>query len=368
MAEVVLVSGQQKQVWTTKFLTEYIRESALMPYMGTGPNNIIQLRRELQTTAGAVINVPLISRLKGSGVVGAEVLEGNEEDLGTYNDQIRVNWLRNGVTVPKSTSYATDIDLLDAARPMLKAWSAEKLRDAVITALNSIIIPGAADTVGLVADTAVAYGSATASQLNTYLVNNIDRVLMGVLKSNTSSNVWATSLANVDSTNDKMSTTVLSLAKRMAKNADPHIRPYRTEDGREFFVALLNSLQMRDLKADPVMQQANRDARVRGVDTNPIFQDGDLMWDGVLAHEVPEMPVIAGAGAAGVDVALAQLCGQQAVAVAYGQDPRLIPDPDRDYNFRPSVGIEELRGQKKTSFAGKQYGVVTIVTTATGDA
>ena len=181
MAEVVLASASEKQVWTTKFLREYVRESGFMPYMGVGEDNIIRIRNELKTEGGAYINVPLITRLKGRGFRGAEVLKGNEDDLGNFNDQVRIDWIRNGVKVPKSTSYKTDLDLFDAAKPALRTWDAELLRDDVIEALMSIIVPGSTDANGIAGtDSSVAYASASAAQRNTFLTNNSDRGAAGI--------------------------------------------------------------------------------------------------------------------------------------------------------------------------------------------
>lgn len=369
MAEVVLASASERQVWSTKYMAEYIRESGFMPYMGRAQNSIFRIMGG-ETGGASVVNVPLLRRLKGRGVLDSEVLEGNEEDLENFNDQVRTRWIRNGVVVPKSTSYRTELDLLGAARPMLKDWAAEHIRDQVIAELNAIIIPGAADANGMAGtDSSIAYTAASAGQRNTYLVNNADRILFGASKSNAASNVWATALGNVDTTNDKMSTGIISLAKRMAKAADPHIRPYRTEDGREYFVLFANSFVFRDIQADSAMQQANRDARARGID-NPIFQDGDLIWNGVIIREIPELnaAIIPGAGASGADVARSFLTGQSALAIAWEQQPTPRSDPDRDYGFRPGVATEELRGMKKVSWGGANYGVFEIVTTSVADA
>lgn len=368
MAEVVLATASQRQVWSNTFWKEYIRESGFSNYMSRQSNAIFRILGDLDGKGGGIVNVPLLGRLKGRGVEGSEVLEGNEEDLENFNDQVRITWIRNGVVVPKSTSYLTELDLLGAAKAALKDWRAEKLRDRIIAALQSIIIPGATDENGLPGtDTSVAYASATAGQRNTFLVNNADRILFGALKSNASSGVWATALATIDNTADKLSTSMISTAKRIAKTADPHIRPFRIEDGREYFVLFSPSLPFRDLQLDSAMQQANRDARERGID-NPIFQGGDLIWDSVIIREIPELPVIAGAGAGGIDVAVSYLCGQGAVALAWGQGPTPQSDMDRDYRFRPGVAMEELTGQKKVSWGGKMYGVVELVTAAVADA
>lgn len=368
MAEVVLASASERQAWSTKYLSEYVRETAFMPYMGRAQTAIFRILTGSETGGASIVNIPLLGRLKGRGVQGSEVLEGNEEDLENFNDQVRTTWIRNGVVVPKSTSYRTELDLLGAAKPLLKDWAAENLKTSIVAALQSIIVPGAADENGLPGtDTAVAYSSATSGQRNTHLTNNSDRILFGASKSNASSNVWATALGNVDSTNDKLTGATVSLAKRMAKAADPGIRPYRLEDGREYFVLFAHPLAFRDFKNDSAVMQANRDARERGLN-NPIFQDGDLIWDGVIVRETPELTVISGAGASSIDVVRNFLCGQSAIAIAWEQQPTPRSDPDRDYGFRPGVATEELRGQKKISRDGTAYGVFEVITAAVADA
>jgi hypothetical protein len=267
---------------------------------------------------------------------------------------------------------------MDAGRVALKSWDAEKLRDGVIQALGSIIV--AAANTGL-ADSWVNYASATAAQKNAYLVLNGDRILFGSQRANAVSNVWATALATVDSTNDLMSTGVGSLAKRMARTTGPantsfpnnlRMRPFKTEDGKEYFVMFCATNSFRDLKKDTVIQAANRDARARegnGMDKNPLFQDGDQIYDGVIYREIPELDqlTIVGAGNAGINVDQNFLCGSQAIGVGYGQMPKIVTDTKKDFEFRPGVGIEELRGQNKLSYAGVQYGVVSVFTSSTAD-
>lgn len=370
MAEVTLASASERQTWSNKFLAEFTRESGFLPYMGRAQNSIFRIVTGAENSGASIINVPLLGRLKGRGVQDAEVLEGNEEDLENFNAQVRTRWIRNGVVVPKSTSYRTELDLLAAARPMLKDWAAENIRDSIIAELNAIVIPGVADANGMAGtDSTTAYATSTAAQRNTYLANNADRILFGAAKSNSSSLNWATSLGNVDSTADKMSVAIQQVAKRMAQNADPRMRPYRTTDGREYFVHLMGSRNFRDLQADPVMSQANRDARARGLD-NPIFQGGELIYGGVISVEIPELDsaVLAGAGAAGVDVARSFVLGQSAIAIGWEQQPTPRSDPDRDYGFRPGVATEELRGQTKLSRGGTNYGTVEVITAATADA
>lgn len=365
MAEVALATALEKQKWISSYFKEYVRESGFKGYMGKSSNSIIVTKYELQEEAGKTINIPLITRLTGDGVTGSTVLDGNEEDLGNYNCGISVDWRRNGVRVPKSTSYKTEINLLDAGRGMLRQWEAEQLRDDIIKAALQVITTG---------DTVVDWADASAANKNTWVAANSDRVLFGKLLSNYNA-TFATAMATLDTTDDLCTAASMSLAKRIAKLASPHIRPYKSKIGREYFVAFHGSRTFRDLKADTTMTQANREARPRDVENNPLFQDGDLIYDGIMHREVPEIDDLAvslggfdNAGASGTtDVRPVFLCGQQAMGIAWGQEPTPRTDMTKDYNFRPGVAIEELLGVKKMAFNGKQHGMVSCFFAAAAD-
>jgi N4-gp56 family major capsid protein len=368
MAEVTLASASEKQKWISDYFAEYVRQSGFSGYMGRSNNSIIIAKYELQEEAGKTINIPLITRLKSAtGVTGSGVLDGNEEELGNYNCAISIDWRRNGVRVPKSTSFKTEIDLLNAARDMLRTWEAEKIRDDIIKAMLAVVTTG---------DTTVNMADSSATNRNAYAAANSDRLLFGNAISNYSA-TWATAMGNIDTTNDKCNVAQMSLMKRIAKLADPHIRPFRSKVGQEFFVAFHGSRTFRDLKADSTMTQANRDARPRDVEENPIFQDGDLIYDGIIHREVPEIDTVAanggnaytlnGVGASSADVRPVFLCGAQAVGIAWGQEPTPRTDTAKDYQFRPGVAIEELLGVKKLAFNGLQQGMVSGFFAAAAD-
>src|SRR5262245_6523312 len=137
--EVQLSPALEKQVWATEYLREYVRRSRFRPFMGRSNDSIIIVKYELQQESGKVINIPLITRLKGKGVGGSAVLDGNEEQIGNYNCALTIDWVRNGCRVPKSTSYKTEIDLFNAAKPLLRTWSAEDLRTDTIYAFMQVI-------------------------------------------------------------------------------------------------------------------------------------------------------------------------------------------------------------------------------------
>jgi N4-gp56 family major capsid protein len=378
MAETVLATALERQVWITKYFQEYVRTSRFMPYMSNADINkggIILTKFQREDEAFRTINIPFIGRLKAAGVTGASVLDGAEEELTNFNCPITIDWRRNAVRLPKSTTFRTEVNLWDAAKDALQVWESEKLRDDIIKSLAMCVV----DANGTIA----FYDQATAAQQNTWVTNNVDRVLFGANVTNYSS-TFATAMGNI-ATSQTASSSMISKAKRIAKNADPHIRPFRVEDGdgREYYVLFSGSRTFRDLKLDTNIISANSNARARegmGMEKNPIFQDGDLLWDGVIIREIPEIDTYANgisnpnggtvfnaAGGSGGDVRPMFLCGGGAVGIAWGQEPTPRTDMIKDYGFRPGVAIEELLGVKKLSFNGFQNGMVSIFAAASAD-
>lgn len=359
--ETILNAGLTISRWRKNYFREYTRASRFAPYMGRGNDNIIVTLYELQTEAGKTIIVPFVGRLTGSGVSGSQVLEGNEEDLGSGNMPVSVDFRRNAVIVPKSEQYKTDIDLLDAAKPALRDWESELLRSDILREFGAITVNDATFST-------VPYASASEAQKDTWLGLNTDRILFGAALSNNAANDHSVSLANVDTINDRANYALVTRLKRMAKAA--RITPYRSDQaaGEEWFVLFAGTRAFRDLENDPTIVQIDREARVRGVDSgNPLFQGGDLLVRGVIIREEPEIGVLAGVGNAGSDVEPMYLAGAGAVAIAWGQMPQ-TKTRLADYDFRKGVGIEELLGVKKIHEKGVQRSVVTSYVSAPADA
>lgn len=360
MALTTARTGLTPQQWDSDFFKAYVRENRFNKYMGSDENSIIHLKNDLTKKKGDRITFALVNELTGDGVTGNQTLEGNEESLDSRSHYVTVAPLRHAVAVTDWDDQKSTIDLRNAGKMMLKMWSMTKMRDAIITALGSI--------------NGTAYASASESAKDAWLADNSDRVLFGAAKSNNASNDHSAALANIDNTADKLTPEVISLAKRMAQNASPRIRPIRLKEDEEWYVMFCNSQAFRDLNTNSTMTQANRDARMRGMD-NPLFTGGALVWDGVIIREIPEIDALSGVGAGGIDVAPNYLVGAQAIGVAWAQRTKSTTQV-ADYEFKHGVGISEIRGIEKLLFGSgagdtddlKQHGVVTAYTAGVADA
>ena len=369
MADMNLTPARQgltPLIWDSEFFTEYVRKNQFARYMGTTMGAMIQVREDLTRKPGDTVVFATVRRLIGAGVTGDTVLEGNEEILNARSLNLVVSAFRHAVAVSDWDEQKSVIDLREAAREALMVWELEKMRNDIITSLEAVTGDG---------NVQISYAAATAAQRNTWMVNNADRVLFGSSKSNAVSGVMATALLTVDSAADKMSAAIVTLAKRIARTANPRIRPISVNDDEEWFVMFMPSLPFRDLMQDPVIINTLQYAWDRGRD-NPLFTAGDILYNGVIIREVPEMPVIPGAGTAGIDVAMSALCGAQALGVAWAQRMKSTTNT-RDYGYMHGVGIQEMRGIGKLRFGVDptvdtskpvDAGIVSVFTSATADA
>ena len=381
---VTTVQDNNKLVRYTKEINrEYVRGNMFSPYMGQDLNAIIRIRQELKQ-GGDQMNIPLVTKLKGRGT-GTGTLVGNEEKIDNYGMRVWLDWARHAVVTKKSDQHKDSADIFGEAKPLLTDWGLERQRDDIVEAFMALPSESAPPNMGE-SDTVngIRYEDATATQKNTWNADNSDRVLYGAAVSNYNA-THATALANIDTTNDKLTAAVVSLAKSQAELADPAIKPFKTRDGYEYFVMFVGSNAFRDLKADPTIIQANRDARARegnGMDKNPLFQDGDLIWDGVIIRKVPEISkyvtsvwtTLLTAGNTSSRVEPAFLCGQQAAVVAWGQMAKPTFRKEDDYGFITGVGTEMAYGVAKMmkkpqgGTALKQWGVFTVFVSAAANA
>jgi hypothetical protein len=320
---------------------------------------------------GKQINVPLVNQLAGSGV-GAGTLRGKEEQIDSYGMPLWADWARNAVANNRASNKESSFNVRSTARALLRNWAKRIVRDDLVDTLLSI--PTASIQAGRFQEpgnrvNGIKWSAASSGNKNAWVTANYDRVVFGKAIANYST-TFATAVGNVDATDDKMTAAIGSLMKQQAQatgvdpnnpgvyNGRPKITPWQQEDSdQEWYLCLVGQRGMRDLKADPVMSQANRDARDRENSpekTNPIFTGGGLVYDGVIYLEIPEITqrlLLKGVGGSNIDVEPVFLLGQAALAYVTGQMPRPTQLEDGDYDFVTGLGIEAQYGVGKIAKA-----------------
>jgi hypothetical protein len=348
--------------YQNKFFSEFIRGNKFSKYIGTNENSPIQLVEDLQKARGESVYIYLVNQLGATAAnggirTGYQTLKGYETPMDTRSNKLTIGLSRFAVTVWESDKQFSAIDLIEARDSVLKDNAKVYFRDRIIAALGSMSIDG---------NTHYAYASADETTIkDVWLANNSDRVLFGAGVGSFTDH--SADITQLDTTNDIVNDANLKLLKDKAKAANPIIRPIKVRDDEEWYVVFMGTKLFR--QAQTALATLNREAWVRAQgENNPLFTGGDLITDGLIIKEVPEIGSLAGTPGAGgtTSVAPAYLVGAQALGYAVALRSKMITDTD-DYGEVNGAGIKMLDSVSKLYFGAgasdtttpKQNGVVT---------
>lgn len=328
-------------------------------FIGDDENSIIQRKVELEEDAGDRVVFDLLMRLRGEATFGDDLIEGKEENLTFYQDELRIDQVRKAVSAGGRMSRKRTIhDLRRKAKQNGAIWAAEWLDEGYFVYLSG--------------DSTLAAVNQDAKWKSAFAGNDItapdaDHILYGGS---------ATSKATI-TTSDKMSVAFLervSVKPRMMNAVNPDVVRMQpiTYEGTKRFVVLMSPFQSHSLRTETgdlswtKIQQSLATAEGRA---SPICKGGLGLINNLVLHEHESVRRFNDYGAgSNVDAARALLLGAQAGMVAYGaagNGTRLNwvekkADADNLVNFY--VGM--IMGMKKTRFNGKDFGVCALDTAA----
>lgn len=362
MAGTISIDSLRQEVWGKDLLDDVMKDvENSMQFMGSDPNNIVQVSRELAKSAGDVETFGLIARLSGDGVTGDDELEGNEESMLTYSEQVAIDQIRNAVRLKgKLDAQKTVYSQIEGARGVLRVWMKEYLCKQIMLKLGGVTNTTLVDTNG------VAYsGRAAWSNTPDYIPDADEAAGSGnrylCAKSTGTDALGA---------GDTMTLDLVTKAATLASLSNPKIQKIQS-GGDSFYVMYLHPLQVRDLRISSDWKTAQENAKVRS-DKNPVFSGALGFWSGVLLLEnefAPWLDVsVAGnsfRGAASgtdcaVDCARALLCGRQAVLYAEASNPEALVVEQFDYKNKDGVAASFIGGLQKAMFNSKEFGVIAV--------
>lgn len=335
----------QGKVWLRELFADVPSMLFMDKFMGEGANNPIQVISDLTKKAGDTIVVPLTIKLNGAGVSGDAELEGNEEEITSYDFQPKIDQLRHAVRQKgrmdeKRVAYNTRSD----AKEKLKLWWAERIDREILSKLSG-------DIAGTITSSAVHANTPTAPSTNRKIFAGGQTTEGGL----TAGMV--------------MDTKCLDAAKQLAKvqiAGVPRVRAIRLEDGaykgQDVYICVMHSYQITDLRKDPVWNQTQRDANVRG-DANPLLSGSHGMYNGVVCYE-SDLCYTSTDGSGGAPIARAIFMGQQAGAFLEGEEGNWV-EKSFDYGNKWGIAAGRIFGVQKTVFNSIDYGMITIATAAT---
>jgi len=330
MTVTVSIAGLRQELWRKELFEDVRDDLYLSRFMGPSSGSMIQEMTNLKAEKGFKINFGLAVKLDNAGITGDSTIEGSEDQILTYEEEVEISQIRNGVLLTGQMDEKTAAyDMRSNAKSLLADWFAERLERDMLRKLCG--------------DTTTT-GHDFANDTDAYDSSHV---------------VYAGGVSAIGDVTSamKMDCKVLDKAKQTAVLASPKVRPLRV-NGKDHYVAILHPYDALNLRQDPVWNQAQREANVRG-ETNPIFSGSLGMYNGVIVHEHEYVYNYAdGSGAATVSRNI--LCGQQALVLAWGRPVKWV-EKLFDYENIFGVSCGAILGCVKPRFNSADYGTITML-------
>jgi len=346
--EILTADGLTVEQWDASIFTEYVQMLWWKNLMGTSSNAIIQVKDDLTKKAGDAITLGLRGLMQGGKVTGNATGLGNEGSVSFFNRRIVIDNVRHLIKIVDvpMTQKRTGFDVLQHAKEALVVKSSQDLDDEITRQLS---------------DTATGRVQG--------------RYLYGALDSNF--NVTeATALANVDATDDQLTTRMIDIAKRKALrplNATAKIRPMKVKNGKNFeewFAFVGHPLSIRDMvENDAAWRNAQLNLPPQSNASSPIYTGSSFKgsWNGTLIYEYESIQLADNTNT--VQLSHNFLLGAQACAVVWGQRSK-FGEEAMDLGHTLVFETHEIRGVDKLAFSRatvEDQGVVHVFAAAVND-
>lgn len=336
------------KLWSKKVSTEALKQTWVFKFMGKDDNSVIQIYDDTQKGPGDRIRIPLRRLLSGAGISSDATLEGNEERINYYNDDVFINQLRHAVREGgRFSRQLVPFSVREHARLSLQDWWADRIDTWFFNHIcgNS----GQSDLRYTGNNTAIA---ADSSHL----------IIAGAGPD-------GFTLSNTSTM--KFTLTLIDVAVEKAKTLEVPIRPIMI-GGEQKYVMFLHHFQVTDMRNSTATNQwfDIQKAAMQGgqISKNPIYTGALGEYNGVILHASNRVPGFSSSasGVTGTPVRQAVLCGAQACSMAFGRDN----GPERyqwvedyfDYENQFGVAAGCIAGMKKTRFNGSDFATIAVRT------
>ncbi len=346
--EILTADGLTVEQWDASLFVEYIEQLWWKNLMGTSSNAIIQVKDDLMKKAGDAITLGLRGRMQGGKVTGNATGLGNEGSVSFFNERITIDNVRHLikiVDVPMSQKR-TSFDVIQHAKEALVQKSQVDLDEEITRQLSDT-------TQGRVQG----------------------RYLYGALDTNFNA-THTVALANVDATDDMLTTQMIDIAKRKALrplNATAKIRPMRVKLGKafeEWYVFVAHPLAIRDMvENDAAWRNAQLNIPPMANSMSVLYTGSSFKgsWNGTLIYEYEDIELETNTNS--IQAAHNLFLGAQAAAVVWGQRSK-FGEEEVDLGHTLVFETHEIRGVQKLVFSRateEDQGIVHVFSAAVND-
>ncbi len=328
------------KLWSKKLFREALKQTWASKFMGKSSNSLCMIAEDAQKGPGDRIRVPLRMLLSGAGIEGDGTLEGNEEALTTYYDDVIINQLRHAVRSDgKMSEQRIPFSIREEARMGLQDWWADRIDTAFFNQLAGHT--GQTDT------KYTGHNVTTAPDANhvVYINSAADEATI-----------------NSASASNTFDLKIVDMCVERAKTLSPQIRPIRV-NGEDKYVMFLHPYMVYDLRTSTtagqwldIQKAAMQGGQISG---NPIYTGALGEYNGVVLHESTRVPVTTG-----TVTRRAIFAGAQSACVAYGQSAAngSMSWSEELFDYKNQLGVSAgmIWGLTKTVFNSADFGTIVV--------
>lgn len=326
-------------------------------FIGKGAGYVIDRKVDLESDEGERIQFDLAMNLQGGGVEGDDTVEGTEERLQFYEDEVRIDQFRKGADAGgRMTRKRTIHDLRAIAKNKLSRYLSEWSDELILVYLSGTLAganedakvkKGFAGNPIQAPDAAhLVYGGSANSKATLTDAHTMTRELVERLETR------AAMMAAVNPEVVKMEPVVI--------------------EGTKHYVLLMSKYQTFSLRTEKGelgwgdIQKARLEGESRN---NPLIKGGLGMIGGVVLHDHENVRRFRDYGVGGnVHAARSLFMGAQAGVLAYGSAGNGTRfqwvEELKDAKNRVMIYGGAMMGVKKTRFNGYDFGVMAVDTAA----
>lgn len=334
-------------------MKEALKKTFALQFMGTDSNSLIQIKTEVNKGPGDRITFGIRQQLGGAGVQGDATLEGNEEALITYSQNVTIDQLRHAVrSSGKMSEQRVPFTVRDEARDGLADWWSERIDRWFFNQITGNTAQSDVRFTGMQAVVAPDSGH--------QVFANIGPTVASAIAATAETSLSATTVA-------RFHLGIIDRAVEKGKLAVNYLRPIRV-GSKDMLVAFLHPYQVTSLRQSTAASQWSdiQKAAITGgqIDDNPIFTGALGVYNNVVLHESVRVPLVAGATVGTNDVARAVLCGAQAACLAFGRGfgKNTFSWKEELFDYENQLGVAAgcQAGLVKTRFNGSDFAAVTM--------
>jgi N4-gp56 family major capsid protein len=346
------------KAWAKKLFVEALKQTRYEQFKGkTGTDSLVTLKTEMSKSAGDRVTIGLRMQLLGTGVQGDNTLEGQEEALVTYSDNLFIDQLRHAVrSSGKMSEQRVPFEVRDEAKAGLQDWWADRIDASLFNQLAGATTQQTQANAAQSTTTDIRFTGLQAPIAPTALTGI-------VICDQNGGNTTEASLSNTFILN----LTDLDRVVAKAKTATPAIRPLSVS-GDKMFVAFIHPNQTFQLRKNTNTGQwvDIQKAMMTGgkIGDNPIITGLLGVYNNTMLVEDVRVPCVASSVSSSTNFRRGIFCGAQAAAMGFGQgnSSQTMQWTEEMFDYGNQLGVEAgmIWGLKKMVFNANDFGTIVM--------